>query len=326
MRAVLRVLPLVAALALPLGLFLTASVSAQDRPTTRPTTQPKKRTTDPEARKAIDRYIEAIGGTKRLAMVKDRTIHFLNKKFQPTGTVEMRMSRYMKGQYLMREEWTFPGMGIMEPGEDLTFVQVYDGDKGWVKTMGYVSELDGKTLTMFVWDKYIDDFFLHFEEDGYHARYIGRATVEDKSAHEVEVISFAGTHKQRYFFSEETGLLVKKKWKSVGPTGPEAKEMYYTEYTKIRLQDDRENWVKIPINEKIFTDGELDLERDYTEITLNSGLDNSLFARPEGQAYDEEEMRKKRERRKKEDQEAAASRPSSQPKSRPQGEPTTRKK
>ena len=58
-------------------------------------------------------------------------------------------------------------MGIVTPGEDLTFVQVYDGDKGWVKTMGYVSLLDGKTLTMFVWDKYIDNFFLHFEEDGY---------------------------------------------------------------------------------------------------------------------------------------------------------------
>ena len=324
MRPVLRVLPLVAAaLALLLSVNLTASLLGQDRPTTRP----RRQTTDPEARKAIDRYIEAIGGKERLAMVKDRTVHFLNKKFQPTGTIEMRMSRFMKGQYLIREEWVFPGMGIVTPGEDLTFVQVYDGDKGWVKTMGYVSLLDGKTLTMFVWDKYIDNFFLHFEEDGYHARYIGRATVEGQPAHELEVINFVGTHKQRYFFSEESGLLVKKKWKSLGPTGPEAKEMYYTQYIKIRLQDDRENWVKIPINEKIFTDGELDLERDYTEISLNSGLDNSKFARPDGEAYDEDKMRRKREQRKKDEAEAAAaSRPSSQPKSRPKGEPTTRKK
>ncbi len=289
-----------------------------------PKTTPKKGAPpqdDAKAVEVIDRYIAAIGGRETLAKLQDRTLHFTNKKFSPTGVTEVKMSRFIKGTSMVREEWEMPGMGLTKPGEPLRFLQVYDGKVGWVQAMGCVSPLEGKTLQSLVWDKYVDDFFVHWKEDGYVAKYRGEALVEDVPCHKLELDTIAGSAKSIYLFGKENGLLLKKEWRHTGPEGNVFKENYFHQYTKIRLMSDPEASVLVSIKEQSYTDGELDLEREYTEVRLNSGISDALFERPAGQDF--EEFEKEKAKRRAQGGATTGSGPASQPASQPASPPAS---
>lgn len=244
-------------------------------------------TSDPQAVATINRYLQALGGKETLKAIKDKQVRFTNKRFSPTNVTEMKMARFMKHGFRIREEWELPGQGLLPNNEPLRFVQVYDGARGWVKTMGYVSELKDKTLTIFVWDKYIDDFFMHYEEDGYTVKMLPETKIEGRDCVGVETRSFAGGFKVRYYFAKDDGLLVKKQWNDGTGKTLTVKETLYRDYKKIRFRDNREKWVMMALTELIFGDGELELEMSYSEVTLNAGLEDKLFGRPDGPAFEE---------------------------------------
>lgn len=250
---------------------------------------------DAQAVAIIDRYLEAIGGKEALASIRDRVERFNNKKLTPTGETVMKMARYLARPVMIREDWELPPMGITKDNEPLTFVQVYDGEKGWVKTMGYVSTLVGKTLTVFVWDKHIDDFFASWRENGWTAKYVGEGEVGGRPVDTIELSSFAGNQKVRYSFTKDDGLAVNKTWTEGDGTTAVNKEVTFDEYLKIRFKDDPERWIRHATTHRIFEGGELALEKVYTEIVLNGGLPASTFARPEGEEYDPAAIQKKKE-------------------------------
>ena len=241
---------------------------------------------DAQAIAVIDRYLEATGGKKTLNAINDRIERFSNKKLTPTGETVMKMSRYLARPVKIREEWELPGMGITKDGAPLTFTQVYDGEKAWVKAMGFVSGLSGKTLTVFVWDKHIDDYFMSWQENGWTAKYVGPSEVSGKPVEVIDMLSFAGNQRLRYSFSSEDGLLLSKVWSEGQAPAVVRKEVTYDEYLKIRFRDNPENWIRHATLQRIFEDGELTLEKVYTEIILNGGLPASTFERPEGPEYD----------------------------------------
>lgn len=241
---------------------------------------------DAQAVVVIDRYLEATGGKKTLSAIQDRVERFSNKKLAPTGETVMKMSRYLARPVRIREEWELPGMGITKDGAPLTFTQVYDGEKAWVKAMGFVSGLSGKTLTVFVWDKHIDDYFMSWKENGWTAKYVGPSEVSGKPVEVIDMLSFAGNQRLRYSFSSETGLLLSKVWTEGQAPAVVRKEVSYDEYLKIRFRDNPDNWIRHATLQRIFEDGELTLEKVYTEIILNGGLPASTFQRPDGPEYD----------------------------------------
>ena len=242
---------------------------------------------DAKAIEALNRYIEAIGGRENLTAIRDKVLRFDNKKFSPTGVVNMKMARFQKRDYKIREEWELPGMGLTKPGEPLRFLQVYDGDQAWVKAMGYVSALTGKTLSVFVWDKAIDEGFLHWEADGYTARWIGETEINNRPAEGVEMLAFAGGQRVRSYFALEDGLLIKKEWTENVGTGLTKKEVLYSEYLRIPFKDDRQKWIQMATIEQVYEDGELSLEKSFTVIRINAGLDDKIFNRPEGPAFED---------------------------------------
>jgi hypothetical protein len=71
------------------------------------------------------------------------------------------------------------------------------------------------------------------------------------------------------------------------------KEVTFDEYTRIPLKSDNKKWVRHALTQRIFEDGELALEKVYTEIVLNGGLAAATFARPEGPDYDPAEIQKR---------------------------------
>ncbi|MFN0057365.1 MAG: hypothetical protein ACKVX7_02815 [Planctomycetota bacterium] len=248
----------------------------------------KKIENDPKAIEVVDKYLQAIGGKDLLLAIKDRETRFVNKKFSPTGVTEMKMQQFFKRTGRLREEWELPGMGLTKNDEPLTFLQVYDGEKAWVKTMGAVSPLGGKTLLVFVWDKPIDDQFVTWSEDGYTLRYIGTDTVDSVVVDVIETIAFASQQRMRYSFSQADGLLLKKEWTEPGASGVLRKEVYFGQYRAIPFNDSPDKKIKFALVHKIFEDGELNLEREYQQIAINKGLKDELFSRPDGPDFDEQ--------------------------------------
>ncbi|MGE4618505.1 MAG: hypothetical protein AAEJ04_01705 [Planctomycetota bacterium] len=252
---------------------------------------------DPAALEVINRYLDAVGGREAMLSIADRVERFRNKKIDPTNETIMKMSRFLKrtgeGALMIREEWQLPGLGLTKNNEPLNFTQVYDGEKAWVKAMGAVSPLAGKTLIVFVWDKHIDDFFVTFEDNGYTATLKGEDVVLGKECKLVELKSFAGNQVLTFAFSDEDGLLLRKMWREGQAPAVVTKEVFFADYTRIRFSDDRNRWIKTPTSKKIFEDGELSLEVNFDEITLNAGVASSVFGRPEGRSF--AEVRKERE-------------------------------
>ncbi len=252
---------------------------------------------DPAALEVIQRYIDGVGGRDAMMAITDRVERFQNTKIDPTKETVMKMARFLKrtgeGALMIREEWQLPGLGLTKNNEPLNFVQVYDGEKAWVKAMGAVSPLSGKTLIVFVWDKHIDDFFITFADNGYIATLIEDGDVLGVPCKTVQLKSFAGNQILHFAFSKDDGMLLRKTWNEGQAPAVVKKEVFYSEYTRIRFSDDRNRWVKIPTTKKIFEDGELSLEQSYDEIALNGGVSSTLFGRPEGRSF--EEVRRERE-------------------------------
>lgn len=259
-----------------------------------PLPQAVDRTSDPEAIAIVDAYLKAIGGVETLSKIKDKTTKFRNLKHAANGVTEAELNLYQKDGPLIREEWDIKGFDIK--GEKLAFVQIYNGEmeEGWVQMLGTVSALDGRTLQVFVWDKYLDDFFAHWKDDGYTLKMGGQGIApaevlgEELACDVVQVADFTGRQSQRYFFSKKDGLLVKKEWQDAG-TNPRAavkKEQYYRMYRDIGFSDGSGLSIKFPVRLEIYQDGDLDTERIFTLVKFNSNLSAELFGKPEGKPFE----------------------------------------
>ena len=237
---------------------------------------------DKTAEAVVARYLDAIGGKDVLALVKDRMAKFRNIKYSATGETEAVIALYLKRGHKYREEWEIKGFKIKDA--PLAFTQVYNGElqEGWVKMLGTVSPLEGRTLSVFVWDKQVDDFFLHWKEDGYGLKMIGQGLVDDDAADIVEVSDFTGRQKIRYFFSKKTALLLKKEWFDTSGKQTVKKEQFYKLYRSIKFKDKSNHALKFPLKVEIHVDGDLDTQRQYTDIQYNQNLKDALFAKPEG--------------------------------------------
>ena len=237
---------------------------------------------DKAAEEVVNRYLEAVGGRAVLAAVKDRMAKFRNIKYSATGETEAVIALYLKRGHKYREEWEIKGFKIKDA--PLAFTQIYNGDvqEGWVKMLGTVSPLEGRTLSVFVWDKQVDDFFIHWKEDGYGLKMIGQGLVDDEAADIVEVADFTGRQKIRYFFAKKTALLLKKEWFDTSGKQTVKKEQFYKLYRAIKFKDNSRQAVKFPLKLEIHVDGDLDTERIYTDIQFNQDLKDALFVKPEG--------------------------------------------
>lgn len=235
---------------------------------------------DLKAVEVIERYLEAIGGLAVLKAVEDRTMTFETIKHAMAGETKAELKLFLKNGYKVREEWDLPGFKIST--QKLQFVQVYDGFDGWVQMFGTVSPLEGRTLSIFVWDKPINDFFCHWKSDGYSVNYVDESELDGDPVDVIMTTDFHGKSTVRYFFSATTGLLLKKEWKDQDPKGVVTKSTFYSNYRDIPFKNDSTKRIKVALLQKIFIEKTLDTERKYTQIALNSGLSDAIFERPEG--------------------------------------------
>ncbi len=246
---------------------------------------------------AIARYVEAIGGAGTLAAIEDRTHKFENRKFSSSADVTQpavaRLAQYIKKGFKVREEWEIQDVQVK--GNQLGFIQTYDGLTGWVLMFGSASRCEGRSLALFVWDKFLDDPLCHWQEDGYRAAFAGKGTVEDEPADVVELTDFTGAKKETFFFSTRSGLLLKKEWREArqsddrsarkarrapAPAGDVTKAILYKKYEAIPFGDGSGRKVKFPLSHEVYEDGRLDTRREFKEVKINGGLPDALFEKP----------------------------------------------
>ena len=241
---------------------------------------------DPQAVAVVEKYLTSIGGRTTLGAITDRNAKFKNIKYSATGQTEAEIELFMKKEHLYREEWEIKGFKIKDL--PLAFVQIYNGavQEGWVQMLGTVSPLEGRTLSVFVWDKYLDDFFVQWESNGYSLHMAGAGLVDGEIECDiVNVVDFTGRQQIRYFFDKDGGRLLKKEW--IDTTGKEAvkREQFYKLYRPVTFGDDKTKKILFPLKLDIFVDGDLDTERIYTKVAYNSGLSDKLFGKPEGKPF-----------------------------------------
>ena len=245
--------------------------------------RPAPRTADPQAEAVVEAYLKAIGGREALAAIQDRYEKFLVSKHSTTGKTPALFQRYMKRPNMIREDWD---MELKIGDQPLTVIQVFNGKtgEGWTKMMGVVAPLESNMISMLTWDKYIDDFFLHWKEDGYSLRYrSGSGSVNGEPCDVIDVFTPVGNQEFRYFFSKKTHLLLKKQWRvDNSQEGPVRNELFYLEYRKVKNPKAPDKPILFSFKREQYSDGNLTLEREYYEVKLNPGLSDKIFGRPEG--------------------------------------------
>jgi hypothetical protein len=244
------------------------------------------RKSDARAQEIVERYLSAIGGRKALDAIRDRRQEFTNEKLSPTGSTSSRIALSLKSGWRMREEWEIKGFKVKD--ETLSFTQIYDGAQGWVAMFGTVSPLEGKTLSVFVWEKHLDDFFLHWKEDGYSLKHSGKGAVDGEPAELVEVTDFSGRYTSTYAFSKKDGLLLEREWTPLYETTTSRsgkKTQRYKKYTSVAFADGSGHKLLVPLEAEILVDGELDTRRTYSRVEINKGLADELFNKPEGKPF-----------------------------------------
>ncbi len=248
--------------------------------------RPAPRTADEKSLAVVEAYVKAVGGPAAFAAIQDRYERFNVIRHSPTGETKAVFERYLKRNNMVREDWHLDVAVGDAPKLDV--IQTYSSKTGlgWTRMMTFVSPLDAKMIYMLVWDKYIDDSFISWKEDGYALKYRSEEGLVDKRpCHVLDVFPPAGGTEARYFFDKENGLLLKKQWRTDSPDGPVRSELFFGEYRKVKDLKDANRTILYPFRQDQQEDGDLVMTREYVEIKLNSGITDDVFDRPEGDDF-----------------------------------------
>jgi hypothetical protein len=230
------------------------------------------RADDEAARKVIDKAIKAHGGAKKLAKFKAVTFK-------------------MKGKfYVMSEDGTdYTGeWSIQSPdkikveisgeagGATFKFVQVVNGNKGWIQLMDTTQEMDKDALAE-AKETFYADRVRNLEAlrgKGFKLEPLGEAKVGGREAVGVKV-SHKGHRDVNLFFDKKTNLLLKAERRAKDP-------MAGTEFTQADLYDDYKEVEGIQHARKltILRDDKKFLTGVLSDLKPLEKLDNDVFAKP----------------------------------------------
>jgi outer membrane lipoprotein-sorting protein len=213
------------------------------------------------AQDVLKKMIEADGGEKTLAAIKDSTM---------TGTMEM-IQMGMNGSITMyQKEPTMMRMDIEVMGMVIT--QAYDGEKGWWVNpqTGASEELPDAQAQELKRQAYGNDTLLHPEKYGITYELKGTEKVDDKDCIVLEQ-SFKDGNKNTLLLDKDTYLPYKTRTKALNQMGVEVQsETTLSDYKTVE-------GVPVPHSITIYQDGQEFMKMTVTKVTYNSGLEDSFF-------------------------------------------------
>ncbi len=209
----------------------------------------------------LNKMIEAQGGRKVLEGIKDTTY---------SGSLEMIMmglsgsaTMYQKEPDMMRMDAEVMGM---------TFTQAYDGQVAWMTNpqTGATEEMPENEAEYAKREAMGFSSVLYPEKFGITFAYKGKEKIGEKEYLVMEQ-AFADGYKMTHYVDPETYLTYKTKAMSLNQMGVEVEnETFPSDYKKVE-------GVMVPHTITIYQDGEEYMVITLTEITFNSGLEDSFF-------------------------------------------------
>ena len=214
----------------------------------------------PTADQILAKYTEALGGQAAIDKLKTSGMKGTYAGFNGAPlTYEVSLSAPDKFHISV----TTP-QGVTERG--------FDGKVGWEKNARGVNELSSGILdqmkTMFLFFRNIK-----LKEQFAQVRYNGHDKINDR---EVLVVGArtADNHRERLFFDAETGLLVRRLSYTETPIGVIPTQFDFEDYRDV-------DGVKLPFTIKISSvEPGFVSTRKYTEIKLNTPVDDTIFKMP----------------------------------------------
>jgi len=228
---------------------------------------------DAEARAIVDKAIKAHGGADNLAKFKAGVVKMKGKVEVGGMSIEFTSTASVQNPDKLKVETDVEVMG-----NKFTFVQIVNGDKGWIKLADKVTDMD-------------KDKVAEAAEQLHATRVAGLAALSDKAfklspmgeskVNGKDAIGVQVSHKDRrdvnLFFDKTSGLLVKSETRSKDIMGGNDQEFtaetFYTEYKDF-------DGIKRAGKQSVKRDGKDFMQVEITEFETKAKLDDSLFAKP----------------------------------------------
>jgi outer membrane lipoprotein-sorting protein len=233
------------------GLFLLASFTS---PAISQTTE-----------EVVAKMIKAQGGKAAIEKIKDMTL---------TGTLEIvsmgingTLTMYRKEPNMARMDMEFMGMVI---------TQAYDGENGWGvdPNTGSVQDMPEEQAKELKRMAMGNQALLNPEKFGIKYTYKGKETIEGNDYVILEQ-AFDDGHVDTLYLDAKTYLLYKTKAMGMSMMGIEVEtETYTTDYKEIE-------GIMVFHSMKVVQEGEEAMVMTFTDVALNSGLEDSLFKKEE---------------------------------------------
>lgn len=209
----------------------------------------------------LEKMIEAQGGRKVLEGIKDTTMSgtFDMPSMGLSGTTTM----YQKDPNKTRMDAEFMGM---------VYTQAFDGETGWMinPETGGVEPLSEKALEYAKREALGDEALLHPEKCGITYAYKGKETIEGKECFILEA-TYSDGYKSTVYVDSKTYLTHKIKGLSLDMMEVEVDtETVMSDYKKV-------DGAMIPQTIVIIQNGEEFMTITLTEVSFNTGLEDSLF-------------------------------------------------
>jgi hypothetical protein len=228
---------------------------------------------DKDLRATIAKAVQAVGGEARQAKYQGMTM-------KGSGTF------YGLGEGIpFVGEWHFQGhkqsrfvLEIKVMNQALTFTQIVNGDKGWVKFNEEVKAMPEGELAEEKEDMYAKWVcsLLPLKDKAFKLTALGEVKVDDKTAQGVRV-SREGKRDINLYFDKTSGLLVKSEHQVKDVKGGGDKDMsqetIFADYKEFK-------GTKYPTKIHIKRDGNQFVDADMTEIRPVEMVDEAMFAQP----------------------------------------------
>lgn len=239
-------------------LLSTVSVLAQEK---KPDAKPAAL---PSVDEVLDKYVKALGGKEAVEKVTSRIGKgvFEIEAMNMSGSLEM----YQQAPNKMAMNIDLGGVGKVN--------QVFDGAKAWsADPMQGLRELTGAELAQM---KLGAEFYRDLKLKQLYPKITvsGKETVAGKDTYVLVATPSEGPA-EKWYFSVETGLMVRQDSEEAGPDGKMTVEAYLEDYRAV-------DGVKTPFVIKRVTPM-MGMTIKFTEVKQNTTIEEAKFAKPSGQ-------------------------------------------
>jgi hypothetical protein len=225
------------------------------------------------AKAVIEKAVKATGGEEVLTKLTGTDVKFKGKWYGMgegipyTGQTLAQIPNKLRFQ-----------VDLDVGGMKFQFIQVVDGEKGWISANSATMEMDKDALEEAKHQLYVERILSLvplLKDKEFTLAPLGEIKVGDQTAVGVKVSS-KGHRDVNLYFSKDKGLLLKAETQVKDPMqgGQEFHQsVVYSDFKDVSGR-------QVPMNVRIERDGKLYVDGETTEVKLTEKLDDSLFAKP----------------------------------------------